>query len=284
MDQLPPLPPDHRRFLDSALPAIHADPRILGVTAGGSLVQGGMDENSDLDLIIVASDAGHAPLMASRIEFAADIGPILKAFTGEHTGDPRLIICLYDTNGEAGSAAGNNPLHVDLKFVNLAEFASRVEEPAILFDRDGSLARVIASSTAVPPPDRTIEWIDERYWTWIHYTIVKVMRGETYEGLSGLSWIRELVLGPLALRTNGHRHLRARGVRRIEAWAPQWAGPLKSTLGAYDTRECLLALQASVEVYQDLRRELGGPEPGHNPAEPAVIAYLGRCIRESNQA
>jgi hypothetical protein len=203
---------------------------------------------------------------------------MLKAFTGEHTGDPRLIICLYDTNGAAGPSARNNPLHVDLKFVSLAEFQQRVEEPLVLFDRDGSLGRVMAAHPAVPPADRSIEWIDERYWTWIHYTAVKVMRGELFEGLSGLGWMRELVLGPLALRTNGHRDMRARGVRRIESWASQWTGALKPTIGEYDRRECLLALRACVDVYQQLRQELGGPEPGHNPAEPAVIAYLGRCI------
>ncbi|EPO4109819.1 fimbrial protein [Enterobacter cloacae] len=64
--------------------------------------------------------------MAQRIEFAGTLGHLLHAFTGEHVGEPRLLICLY----------GPELLHVDLKFVTLDMLTQRVEEPAVLFTRD----------------------------------------------------------------------------------------------------------------------------------------------------
>ena len=98
-----------RRFLDGLLAACRADPRILGVTLAGSAATGQMDEFSDVDTVIVSTDESHAELLAGAPAFAASIGPLLAAFTGEHVGEPRLLIALY----------GPPLLHVDLKFVGL---------------------------------------------------------------------------------------------------------------------------------------------------------------------
>jgi hypothetical protein len=46
---------------------------------------------------------------------ASRLGELLPSFTGEHVGEPRLLICLY-----------NNPLlHAELKFVTPEEFKKR---------------------------------------------------------------------------------------------------------------------------------------------------------------
>lgn len=50
-------------------------------------------------------------------ELAGTLGHLLHAFTGEHVGEPRLLICLY----------GPELLHVDLKFVTLEMLTQRVE-------------------------------------------------------------------------------------------------------------------------------------------------------------
>ena len=47
------------------------------------------------------------PRRAGASAFAAGLGPLLACFTGEHVGEPRLLIALY----------GPPPVHVDLKFV-----------------------------------------------------------------------------------------------------------------------------------------------------------------------
>jgi len=71
----------------------------------GSLAYGGFDEQSDLDFVIVVRADDHAAAMAGRQAFAARLGSLLAAFSGEHVGEPRLLICLY----------GPPLLHVDLK-------------------------------------------------------------------------------------------------------------------------------------------------------------------------
>ena len=50
----PAIPELHREFLGAALPRRAADPRLLGVAAGGPLAAGAMDAWSDLDLVVVA--------------------------------------------------------------------------------------------------------------------------------------------------------------------------------------------------------------------------------------
>ena len=55
------IPHFHAVFLERALLRLQADPRIVGVAAAGSFAGGGMDEFSDLDLVIaVESDAAAA--------------------------------------------------------------------------------------------------------------------------------------------------------------------------------------------------------------------------------
>jgi hypothetical protein len=46
------LPTLHATFLQTALPRLQADERLVAVAAGGSFLTGGMDEYSDLDLVI----------------------------------------------------------------------------------------------------------------------------------------------------------------------------------------------------------------------------------------
>jgi predicted nucleotidyltransferase len=49
-----------RPYLEAVIAAIQADPRVVGITAGGSAGTGTMDEFSDLDLVVVCRDE-HQP-------------------------------------------------------------------------------------------------------------------------------------------------------------------------------------------------------------------------------
>jgi hypothetical protein len=71
-----------------------------------------------------------------RAGFAGALGPLLSAFTGDHVGEPRLLICLY----------GPPLLHVDLKFVTPADLAERVEGR-----RAGAEAASVAYLEALSP-------------------------------------------------------------------------------------------------------------------------------------
>lgn len=260
------LPRPHAAFLDRALPVLAADPRVVGVAAGGSLVSGAIDEWSDLDFVIAVEPEHYGPVAAARREIAARLGPLLGAFTGEHVGEPRLLICLY----------GPPALHVDLKFVKVEDAAVRVEDPHVLWERDGRLSAALAADEArYPTPE--LSWIEERFWIWVHYVASKVGRGELFEALDGLAFLRVRALGPLALQARGAR---PSGVRRIETAAPDLAASLRATVAVYDARSCLAALRAAVEVYRELRAELADDSVrSAELAEAAAIEYLREVER-----
>lgn len=128
---------------------------------------GEMDEYSDLDLIIVYNYAFRNEIMEQRFRIAERLGNLFSAFTGEHVGEPRLLICLY----------GPAPLHVDLKFVQLEELESRVENPLILWERGSGIATIL-SKTSPSLPFPQLQWIEDRFWVWVHYCATKLGRGE----------------------------------------------------------------------------------------------------------
>jgi predicted nucleotidyltransferase len=255
------LPEPHARFLERARAVLADDSRIVGVAAGGSYVTGSVDEFSDLDLVIAVEADAYEAVLAERPAIAARIAPLVAAFTGEHVFEPRLLICLY----------GPPLLHVDLKFVRVGDLADRVEDPAVLWERDGRMTAALANGVASLPAVE-LQWVEDRFWTWVHYIAGKVGRGELLEAVDALAFVRGLALGPLALRTRGARPT---GVRRIERAAPELTGRLAATLAAYDARSCTAALHAAVALYRTLRAELHTPAFRESrAAEAAAIAYL----------
>ena len=255
-DRLPSsLPEPHREFLQQSIERLKTDQRIVGLAAGGSFVTNSMDEFSDLDLIIAVEPAHYAEIMSERMEVAASLGKLLAAFTGEHVGEPRVLICLYEAP----------LLHVDLKFVSLEDWATRVEDPSVLWERDGRLSSVLAHSKA-EFPTRSPQWIEDRFWIWVHYAATKIARGELFEAIDFLAFLRGTVLGPLALARAGAR---PSGVRKIETIAPQFAVELQRTIATHDAVDCLRALRACVELYHSLT-----PRKSPERVEVAAMEYL----------
>src|SRR5437867_3946588 len=147
------IPEPHASFLRSAIARLREDARLVGVGAGGSYLAGTMDEFSDLDLVIAVEPAAVVSVRDDRQKIARSLAPLLAAFTGEHVGEPRLLICLF----------GPPLLHVDLKFVRLSDASSRVEDPAVLWERDGRLSAALRVGRAsFPKPD--LAWIEEGFW------------------------------------------------------------------------------------------------------------------------
>ncbi|HWM88815.1 MAG TPA: nucleotidyltransferase domain-containing protein [Kofleriaceae bacterium] len=223
-----------------AVSRLSTDPRIAGVAAVGSWL-GGMDEFSDLDLVIAVHPEHEQAVRAERRAIAETLGPLVACFTGEHVGEPRLLICLY----------GPPLLHVDLKFVALDDLARRVEEPSILWQRDGALDRALEGTSAhYPQPDP--QWIEDRFWIWVHYAALKIGRGELFEAIDFLAYLRAKVLGPLLLARAGHTPNR---VRRIEQRVPDSVGALRETVSAHDRADCGRAMKAAVALYRELRAD-----------------------------
>lgn len=251
------------RFTQKLAERLEADDRFIGLLAAGSSIGDNLDEFSDLDLILVVRDERYAAIMPERRSFAASLGHLLYAFTGEHVGEPRLLICLY----------GDPVMHVDLKFVTIDDLDKRVEIPVILWERGGVIAERMRSG-ANRSTNRSAEWFEERFWKWIHYGATKLGRGELFETIAMLSFMREQVLGPMIARRAGKDQ---RGVRRIEQIDPEMAKRMESTISDYSRAECAAAIRATIELYRELR----GDDPPPNLSEHAeaqVIAFIEDVI------
>lgn len=221
---------------------VQRDETVLGLAAGGSWTSGEMDEYSDLDLILITKGkvTGNKEQM---LQYAKSFGDLISGFTGEHVGEPRVLICLYD----------NPLLHVDIKFLILPEFYDRVENPAVLFERSNQLSEIINLTNAVwPQPD--FQWIEDRFWTWVHYACLKIGRGELMEAFDFLSFLRMTVLSPLLQVKNNKQ---ARGLRRVETGlSPVDLENLKITIAQYNKPSVIKALDNCISIYKSLRRKL----------------------------
>src|SRR5690606_29682005 len=114
------------------------------------------------------------------------------------------------------------PLHVDFKFVGIGDFGTRVDGLHPLWEREGRLSAILADRPA-RPPRLDLQWIEDRFWVWVHYGATKIARGELFEALGFLSFIRETVLGPLIQHEQG---VLLQGTRRLESLAPERAEAL----------------------------------------------------------
>lgn len=235
-------PGQHGAFLDAAVACLKSDPRLLGVAVGGSWNTSEMDRFSDLDLVIPVVDHEFEAVMDERPSIARGLGDYLVGFTGEHVGEPRVFICLY----------GPPLLHVDLKFVRISDFHVRVEDPEVVWERNGALTDAMKRGDAHWPP-ANLQWIEDRFWIWVHYGACKIGRGELFEVIDVLAFLRTTVLGPLALTTGGQR---PRGVRKLETNVPGRLADFKATLASHDAVSCAAALQQAAGFYQRLRDEV----------------------------
>ncbi len=231
-----------KQFAEQAAKVLQADENILGLAVAGSWITDEIDEFSDLDLVIVTKQkiGGNKDKMMAC---AKSLGNFISGFTGEHVGEPRLLICLYD----------EPLLHVDLKFVTLEEFHSRIENPVILFERDKQLQNVL-NNTSFKFPFDGYQWMEDRFWTWIHYMLLKTGRGEYFEAYDGFGFLRRVIFGPLLLIKNKQL---PRGVRRIETVLKEKElKDLMLTNADYNRESILKALKNCVELYRKLRTEL----------------------------
>lgn len=249
-------PAAHRAFAAKAVPILASDPRIVGLAAAGSWADDAMDEHSDLDLVVAVASSAFEQVMADREHIASTLGNLVASFTGEHVGEPRVLICLY----------AQPLLHVDLKFVDIDRVGTVVDRPEVLWERQAFGAALDRAFVGYPKPDKP--WMDDRFWTWIHYGVAKVIRGELFEAIDLITFLRGRVLGPLVLESVGAAPA---GVRRLETAAPDWARRLEGTVPSYAQGSCLRAIKVCAETYRALR----GPTDQTPPqAEHVAMRFL----------
>ncbi|WP_018628562.1 hypothetical protein [Niabella aurantiaca] len=229
-------------FANRAKEILKPDDNIIGLAVAGSWLTNELDAYSDLDLILVTRQK-ITDTKSRMLHYAKKLGNLLSGFTGEHVGEPRVFICLYD----------NPLLHVDLKFVTLDEFHDRIETPTILLDKNGQLESAINNSQAkFPYPD--YQWIEDRFWIWIHYALLKIGRGEYLEAYDFSAFLRMTVLGPLLHIKN---KTLPRGVRKVETeLCTSDFNQLKLTIPDYDKRSLLSSLRNAALLYRQLRTDL----------------------------
>lgn len=262
-------PARHAAFVARAVAELPADARILAIAAAGSWARGGMDEHSDVDLILAVAPEHHAAVVADIARLAGTLGPLLSCFPGDHLSKPELLICLY----------GPPLLHVDFDVLPVSVAAARVAKPAVLWERDGALTRLVTDGPPATRPELDLQWIEDRVWVWLHYAGTKVARGELFEALDALNFVRSRVLGPLLLTMRGQP---PHGVRRVETIAGDELPALVATHAAYDAGACLAALTRTADLYRRLREERVTSEfVRRAAAEEAVIAWLGALARNS---
>lgn len=228
--------------LDRISERLKHDERICGLSVGGSYLKGDMDEYSDIDLVVFAYANYYEEILKDRENIAEELGVLLQCFTGEHVGEPRLLICLYD-----------NPLvHVDLKFIKPEDYVERVEDSEIIWEKEGMVSLFASKSSGTfPYPD--YQWIEDRFWIWLHYVSLKLGRGELFEAIEFISFLRMNVIGPLILIDNGEL---PRGVRKLEQYAGEYLTELEKTVCPYDYKCCFQAVEKIVEIYRKLRVKL----------------------------
>ncbi len=214
------LPQAHGTVLERVRNAVASDTRFSALLIGGSYIHGGLDEHSDLDFVIIVNEESYADVMATRLAFASALTDFLTAFTGEHVGEPRLLICLY----------GPPLLHVDLKFVVVSDFDHQIERRAILFARDWADIEARMQAGDVEWPNLPSEWFEARAWIWLHYAATKLARGELYEAIGMLGFFREQVLGPMIYRRAGKNQRGGGGAWRPFGWTSTENWPLPSPI------------------------------------------------------
>lgn len=233
------LPATHKTLLIKMIDVLSQDPRICGIAASGSFGSDSMDKYSDLDFVIAINPADYESVMQERFNILDKIGGKVAAFTGEHVGEPRLIVSIF----------GPEPVHVDFKFVSLPDAAVRVDNNHVLWERDSLLTDVFSSAEPrYPQPDP--KWIEDRFWIWTHYAATKIARGEYFETVEFLSFLRQNVLSPLALKQAG---LTPSGVRKVESRLPEFAQALAQTVSMPERDALIPALKQAVKLYVELR-------------------------------
>lgn len=255
--------PIHKEFITNLIMVIQSDNRFVGIAASGSFSENQLDKYSDLDIVLAIEPEHVSAVMNERHSIAGKMGNLLSAFTGEHVAEPRLLICLFQLE---------DLLHVDLKFVALPDTAQRVDEPTVLWEKEQRLTQIITQGEGhYPAPD--LQWIEDRFWIWLHYGASKIARGELFEALEFISYLRQNVLGPLAMIQHG---LEAKGVRKIEALMPEFSQQLEKTVAQLNAESLTLSLHQVTQLYLTLRSQSDSVITIREKAQQAAIEYLNR--------
>ncbi len=213
------------------------EPNVLGMLIGGSFASGEADIYSDLDMQLVVEDEAVEATSGDLRRMAEEAGPVAAAFFAEHVGLPHMLIVLYE-----------DLIHADFEPVAVTYVGPRNAglSAHVLWERNGIVSSALPG-THEDDAAADLRWIEDRMWTWSWYIQTKVLRGELYEALDGLQYMRDRVLFKLlALRRGEHPS----GARRVEARIGEWTHQFADTVPVLSRESMMEALRASMTLYQ----------------------------------
>jgi predicted nucleotidyltransferase len=231
--------PRHRAKADAACRAALADHDVVAMAVTGSFATGGADELSDVDLRVYVRPDAVEDVVARIPDLAAATGRVVALFVAEHLGIPTLTIVLYD-----------DLVHVDYDVVAADRAAEHNDGlPAVVLWEREPISDALPGTYA-PEIAAGIRWLEARIWTWSWYIQSKVLRGELYEALDGLQYVRDQVLFRL-LAFHGER--RPAGGRRAEAIVGDLGDAFARTVPtSLDRASVLAALREEIDLYRRL--------------------------------
>jgi hypothetical protein len=241
--------PRHREVLQSAVDYFSGDDRVIGLLLGGSIVQGTMDEYSDIDLDVIVREEDFDAVFSECERTSEAIGHPLARFIADHLRfGADMYIVLYE-----------GPVKLDLDYRRKSDLEPswRWKDRRVLKDTDGFLAEIVSKSRTLEPPSLPTERIlnlDEKFWTWCWYVFGKIMRGELWEALDGLHGVRTLAVLPLLFESEG---LRNEGYRRLEPKLPSdLVRSFENTLAGLSPDSLYNTLKSLISLYIELRGRL----------------------------
>jgi len=215
------------------------DQGVLGMLIGGSFAAGDADNYSDLDIQLVVRDGQVEKFVPKLRAMADEVGPVVAAFFAEHIGLPHMLIVLYE-----------DLVHADFEPIQISEIGSRNAGLAtyLLWERDHGLSAALGAKYE---EDQSTElaWLEDRIWTWSWYVQTKILRGELYEAIGGLQYIRDRVLFRLLAM---HREERPSSARRAESRVGPWTEKFAATVPRLTQESTMNALKSSIHLYVEL--------------------------------
>jgi predicted nucleotidyltransferase len=244
--------PDHRRIAENILRLLREDERVRGVYLSGSFVAGKPDRYSDLDLYLLVRREHRERIKREHSSLRAKVGELISDFPATHMGDPNQIICLYSET---------YPVHVDYQYRVPEELVPRVKDrrALVFWDSSGELrawkrkcARV---HEAYAPTAESVQYFEDRFWTWCIYADSKIRRGELWEARDMVEYLRNKVIVPLM---NYSLSLPLEGNRKMEGkFSDDMVSALQATLQRGHSRSAYArALSAIARLYLNLVDEV----------------------------
>lgn len=240
--------PEHRKIAENILKLLKQDERVLGVYLSGSFAHGRADRYSDLDFYILVGSEDRDRMKQDHASLRADVGELLSDFPATHMSDPNQLIALYKAS---------YPVHVDYQYRTPEELVPRTKDRDVLlfWDKSGELSawkdKCAEVRETYAPTQESLQYFEDRFWTWCIYADSKIRRGELWEARDMIEYLRNKVMVALISYS---KSLPFEGNRRLETkFSDETVSQLQSTLQkGHSPKGYANALLSLADLYVEL--------------------------------